>query len=213
MTISAKKRNTWPMIFNIVITFLLLIPVFASSGQKNLTDELKKLHLEKRHARLLRRQKLLSEVNMKSDKPGKQSLKFHILGLHPHSCRKALRKIGQYQEYKNFMNFVKDSRYDDKTHYLYLKIEPPVVSKSFYLHFKIPRIQEPGTYPFTFEKGFLKNLQAVIEVISISPSNCLLKMSGKWEGQKTLYPDFLFELFAQTVLKIGLERLIRMSSV
>ena len=57
----------------------------------------------------------------KKNKSKTQNLSFFVVGLHPRSCSKALLKIGNYEEYKNYLSFVTQSEYNDKTQTIYLK--------------------------------------------------------------------------------------------
>jgi hypothetical protein len=213
MTISAKKRNTWPMMQKTFLLLIFNITVNSLAGPTKLSQILGNNNLKKKHEKILLKGDLISSVNMNSLPGKKQDFKFSVLGLHPHSCQRALRKISQYQEYKNYIDFVKESQYDENLKMIFLEIKSPIIPKTFYLHFEIPRIQEPGSYAFSFKKGFLKDLNGKIEVIQTVSNRCFLKMNGTWIGPSTPFPNLIFELFSQTILKMGLKRLIRMSSV
>ena len=78
------------------------------------------------------------------------------------------------------------------------------------LTFKIPRIYKEGHYPFTFDHGFLKDLKGTIGVKNIGKF-CLLTLKTDWRGPETNIPNLAFAAFIQTVGKMGLEHLIRVS--
>jgi len=78
------------------------------------------------------------------------------------------------------------------------------------LTFKIPRIKTAGHYPFTFDHGFLKDLKGTIAVTSVGKF-CMLTLKADWRGQDTKIPNLAFSAFIQTVGKLGLEHLIRVS--
>jgi len=76
--------------------------------------------------------------------------------------------------------------------------------------FKIERITKAGIYPFTFEDGFLKGLQGKVIVTEIG-KYCMLGLKTEWQGPDTNIPGLVLSTFVQTVGKLGLEHLIRVS--
>ncbi len=139
-----------------------------------------------------------------------QSLEFYVTGLNDSSCRKTLRKTRQYEEFKNYFSYVKKSDYNEANKNIYLFIESKLLPVPMILDFKISRVDAPGTYPYTFEKGVLKGLQGTITVLKHGRS-CMVFSDGKWKGTPTKFASTIIEIFTETLSKISLERLFRLS--
>lgn len=138
----------------------------------------------------------------------KQSLNFEITGLHPKSCSWALVKLSQYEQYSNFLDFVKSSEFkDNRINFL---LDSSIMPYPMRLNFVLPRITEPGVYPFKFDKGFLKGLFGKIHV-SNHENRCLFHSTAVWVGPETKIPDKIFELFSHTLARISMETLFRIS--
>lgn len=140
-----------------------------------------------------------------------QELHFTIAGLHEKSCDYALKKLSLYENYSQFIDFVKESKYDEKNQEINFLLDHALLPYSMRLIFKLPRIEKPGAYPFTFELGILKNLHGTIYAID-HKNRCLFFTKADWEGPHTGFPDLLFELFSQTLSKLTMERLFRISN-
>ncbi len=152
-----------------------------------------------------------SDVDSNSEKKT-QKMSVYVTGLHPKKCSKALRKIPLYENYKDFIDFIVLSQYDDKTQRLHFVFDHPLLPNKMILKFKIPRISTPGLYPFEFDWGMFKGLKGTIEVVKYE-KKCLFLLKANWEGPETSYPNIIMEAFTQTLLRIALEKLIRISMV
>jgi hypothetical protein len=141
----------------------------------------------------------------------RQSLNFKTSGLHKKGCRFALKKLSKYENFKNYLDFVSESHYDDKRKRVFFKLSSVILPFDMNLDFILPRITKKGVYPFSFDKGFLFGLKGVIHV-SEHKKRCLFYTEAKWEGPKTRIPDLVFEFFSTTISKIAMKRLFRMSS-
>jgi hypothetical protein len=148
----------------------------------------------------------------KVSSPTKETQQMMLLlsGVHPRNCNMAMRKLSLYENYSSYMDFIKSSRYDEKKEQVNFVIDHMLLPFPMVLTFKIPRITKAGKYPFTFDHGFLKDLQGTIGVAEIGKF-CLLTLKTDWQGPETRIPNFAFEAFIQTVGKLGLEHLIRVS--
>jgi hypothetical protein len=140
-----------------------------------------------------------------------QELHFTIAGLHEKSCDYALKKLSLYENYSQFIDFIKESQYDEKKEEINFLLNHPLLPYSMRLIFKLPRIDKVGSYPFTFELGILKNLHGTINVID-HKNRCLFFTKADWEGPHTGFPDLIFEFFSQTLSKLTMERLFRLSN-
>lgn len=139
-----------------------------------------------------------------------QSLNFKLSGIHKRSCRYALNKISLYEKYKDYMGFVKNSTYDDKTQRIYLKISHAILPIDMVLFFILPRIKKPGVYPFRFDQGFLRDLHGEIHVSS-HEKQCFFYVSANWEGPDTGFSNSLFEFFSKGIAVLAIENLFRVS--
>lgn len=153
---------------------------------------------------------LLSHVE--TDKTGStQTFKFSLAARHPKSCRFALKKLKRYEDYRQFIEMVTTSLYQEEKEDLYLELDPPIISDKLVLNFKIPRIERPGSYPFRFDRGFLNGLLGNIEVFEYK-HRCIFSITANWTGKKTRYSDQILSLFAGTASELALNKLIRISS-
>lgn len=133
-----------------------------------------------------------------------------VSGIHPRNCKRAMRKLSLYENYSSYMDFIKTSSYDDKTQKFTFTVDHALLPFPMIVGFKIPRITGEGHYPFTFEDGFLKDLKGTVIVQDVAKF-CLLGLKADWRGPESKIPDTIFGTFVQTVGKIGLEHLIRVS--
>jgi hypothetical protein len=145
-----------------------------------------------------------------SPAPSQQQMMLFISGIHPRNCTRAMRKLSLYEDYHHFMDFIKESKYEESSQNFSFVINHALMPFPMIVRFKIPRIKGPGTYPFTFEDGFLKDLKGIIIVKEIGKF-CSLSLKADWLGPKSKIPDIVFATFIQTVGRIGLEHLIRVS--
>ncbi len=147
-----------------------------------------------------------------SDKKNEtQELHFTIAGLHPKSCSYALKKLSVYEGYSKFLDFVKVSKYDEKTQEIDFLLSHALLPYDMRLVFKLPRIEKEGVYPFEFEHGILKNLKGNIYAINHN-GKCLFFTKADWQGAHTGFPNVVFEFFSQTLAKLSMEKLFRISN-
>jgi hypothetical protein len=148
------------------------------------------------------------KVDSPTDK--EQQMMLFVSGIHPRNCTRAMRKLSLYENYHQYMDFVKTSKYDEKTQKFTFTIDHTLLPFPMIVSFKIPRITKDGVYPFTFEEGFLKGLQGRVIVKGVGKF-CLLGLKTDWRGPESRIPNMVFSVFVQTVGKLGLEHLIRVS--
>lgn len=150
----------------------------------------------------------IGKVNSPTEK--EQQMFLFVSGIHPRNCNRAMRKLSLYENYQNYMDFVKTSTYDEKNQKLSFTIDHTLLPFPMVVGFKIPRITKAGDYPFVFEDGLLKDLQGRVIVREIGKF-CLLGLKTDWRGPQSKIPNIVFSTFVQTVGKLGLEHLIRVS--
>ncbi len=147
---------------------------------------------------------------LKEKKEKKQELKFSVTGLHKKSCRFALRKLAQYEIYKNHIGFIKESRYLERRGRVDFLLSSLLLPFDMRLNFKIPRIKTPGSYPFLFDQGFLKNLKGLIQVAD-SKNQCLFHTTASWIGPHSGINDTIFAFFSKALSELAMKNLFRMS--
>jgi len=204
--------------FYLLFIFTVISPLegYSAFNSSSLPQPIKKKlrqeqNLSETQIEELWKGEVLSRVNVKT-KQNTQSLDLWVSAFHPQNCRKALRKISHYEGYNEFLNFVKSSQYDDKTHRWQIKLDHFLMPFPMYLDFKMPRVKKEGNYPFTFEKGFLSGLIGEVEARETA-GRCQLTLSSKWSGPKSKIPDMIFASFVQTLAELGLSHLIRSSNL
>jgi len=100
-----------------------------------------------------------SEVNSIKNS---QQFSFSAAGLHHQSCRTAMKTIGHYENYQNKISFIKSSSYAKNR--IHLLLSSSFLQFDMVLDFKLPRINDVGIYPFTFDNGFLLGLKGNIYI-------------------------------------------------
>lgn len=153
---------------------------------------------------------VISVGNVTSPTDKEQQMMLFVSGVHPRNCTRAMRKLSLYENYSSYMDFIKKSSYDEKKEQMYFVIDHMLIPFPMHVTFKLPRITKEGHYPFTFDHGFLKDLKGTVAVKNIGKF-CLLTLKTDWRGPETNIPNFPFSAFIQTVGKMGLEHLIRVS--
>ena len=150
----------------------------------------------------------VGKVTSPTDK--EQQMMLFVSGVHPRNCVRTMRKLSLYENYSTYIDFIKKSSYDEKNEQVTFVIDHLLLPFPMNLNFKIPRITKEGRYPFTFDHGFLKDLKGTIGVKNVGKF-CLLTLKTDWRGPETPIPNIVFSTFIETVGKLGLEHLIRVS--
>lgn len=153
---------------------------------------------------------VVSVGQVESPTEKEQELMEFVAGLHPRNCTRTMRKLSLYENYSQYIDFIKESKYDEKNQKIHFTIDHMLLPFPMVLDFKIARITKEGHTPFTFDHGFLRGLKGVIIVKEIGKF-CLLGMKTDWRGPESRIPNSIFETFIQTAAKLGLEHLIRVS--
>ncbi len=160
----------------------------------------------------LSRGEVVAWAEARDQSDSQQTLSTKVIGLHPRSCAWGLAKISRYEHYSQHMSFVRESRYDEKTQTLSLLLEHLVLPYPMTLTLKLPRISGPSVTPFLFPHGIFAGLTGTIHVASIG-NRCAYFLRASWRGTSTKLSPLVIETFAQTLSKIGLEHLIRISTL
>ncbi len=188
----------------LIFLTLFITPILLGIGPISMSSNIEKKIL---------RGKIFVHSNVtdfKVDKKRKQKLDYTLAGLHKKSCSFALTKLSRYEEYKNYLSAVKDSKYDEKKQRIFLHLKSDLLNIGFILNFKLPRITKEGTYPFLFDRGFLKGLTGNITVYE-HYNRCFLHIKADWEGPHSSYPNLILEMFSSTIGRIAMSRLFQIS--
>ena len=217
MTDRPLRKGTMHYFISFFFLLSLSLQVFSNENKVETSSEkiFKNIPLKESVKKSVLQGEIFSESNVKSFENAKgiteQSLYFQILGYHPKSCNFAMKKLSRYEDYKKFVDFIKDSSYDEKDQELNFLLSHALLPYNMRLIFKLPRITGPGTYPYSFEIGVLTGLKGNIQVIDYK-NRCLFYTDAKWNGKYTGFPNLVFEFFSQVLSKASMEILFRISS-
>lgn len=189
---------------------ILLASLFFSNSLFSQVLGLENLPLKKNIKEKILRGDIFSEARVENLNK-EQRLEFSIAGLHPKSCPYALRTLSLYEEFSRYLSFVKESTYNEQTSEINFLLSHLLLPYDMRLIFNLPRIKTTGVYPFSFNAGFLQNLQGKINVID-HKNRCLFYSTAHWQGPHTGFNKLIFELFSQVLTKLSMEILFRISS-
>ncbi len=170
---------------------------------------IKKLELEKSYSktnlRYLKAGRPIIRTDVTSPKKKRQKIDEMILGLHKKECSSVLKKMGRYENYTEYFDFIKKSDY--KNGYIFLKIKFFLVPREFMINVKIDRMKEVKDYPFVFNTGFLDGLKGILKVEEFN-NRCLFHFTMDWEGEHTGLSNFILENFMYTIAKYGIRKML-----
>ena len=205
-------RRKTQLCFLLILTSIVSFSLYGADQNNNVLPYKKKLKEKIFKGEIFSESKVKSLVLVTSPKTENiQELNFSIAGFHQKSCEYALKKLSLYESYSLFLNFVKESLYDEEKQELNFLLSHTLLPYDMRLIFKLPRITKEGVYPFEFDRGILKDLKGTIYVEKIN-NRCLFFTKAHWSGPHTGFPNVIFEVFSQTLSKITMERLFRISN-
>lgn len=193
-------------LLNYFFLFICILPHFASSNElENFYKPYWKL--TDKSIEYVKKQKIVVESTVDSTDKN-QSFKLNVAAMHKESCTKVLRKLSLYENYSEMISFIKTSTYDDKQHLLTIKADHALLPYPMLVHIIVDRATKPGIYPFTFPTGIFTGLKGKFIIKKIG-NQCAFYAESDWKGKKTNIPDFVIELFSETLTKLGGEILFR----
>jgi hypothetical protein len=201
------------LLFFASFSFAQAAPMSLTRAQEKELEEKIKIwwQQETRFTESLKKGEVISWANVVGEDK-QQTMTLKVLGLHPRSCGRGLRKISRYEDYPKHMSFVKTAGYNENTKRVRFQLDHAVLPYPMVLYFEIPRITKPGRIPFMFHDGIFTGFKGTIEVAPVG-NRCVYFLRGDWTGKSTGMPNLVVETFAQTIIKMGLEHLIRISSL
>jgi len=147
------------------------------------------------------------ETNLKEKR---QTMDFKSAGLHKKTCAESIPRIFNYESYQDKIEMITHSSYDDTLGRVKIVLTAPIIKNSFALNFKIPRITQPGSYDFLFDRGFLSGLKGTITVTPIN-KHCLYFAKASWDGPHSGYSNLILSLFSKTAMSLSTNKLFRIS--
>jgi hypothetical protein len=141
----------------------------------------------------------------------KQKLYFYIAGLHKKSCSFALKKLSHYESFQEHIGYIKRSSYNDENQRVDFLLSSSLLPYNMTLNFKIPRIRKAGSYPFSFDQGFLKDLAGNITAINYK-NRCLFYTTANWKGDHSGIPNSILAFFSKAMSQLAMENLFRIST-
>lgn len=165
--------------------------------------------LSKTQKKYLFEHKILADATVESDKKI-QTFDLQAMALHKKSCKKALRKLSQLENYHKWISFIKESTYLEATHLYSLLADHPLLPYPMRIHIIVERPTKEGRYNFTFPTGMFTGLQGYFDIKEID-KKCLFYAESHWKGPETKIPSLIIEIFSETLSKIGGDILMRKS--
>ncbi len=189
-----------------LISFLLSFPLFAKDVS---LDHFLNKHwpLNKTQKKYLIQSKVLTDAEVKTSGT-KQSFSLKALAYHPKRCRNVLRKLSMLNKYKDWIDFIKYSHYKEKSKLFTLTADHPLLPYPMNIYILVERPTKTGIYPFTFPVGIFRGLKGQFHILEID-KRCFLFAQSNWVGPQTKIPNFVIEIFSETLSKLGGEILIR----
>ncbi|MBF0298206.1 MAG: hypothetical protein HQK51_05775 [Oligoflexia bacterium] len=146
--------------------------------------------------------------NEKAEK--QQKIIFFVSGLHKNSCTRALPLMNKYEDYQKHIGIISESSYDINNKMIILSFEFKLLPFQLMLQLQLDRITKGGNYPYILKGGIFPDLSGVINVSNYK-NRCLLVVTAFWQGPKSNIPNFILEIFLETVAKMSIEKLLRIS--
>jgi len=141
-------------------------------------------------------------------KDAKQEFTLKAAALHPKPCKNVLRKLSMLEKYADWISFVKSSTYNEKNKMFTIRADHALLPYPMIVHIIVDRPVKPGIYPFSFPTGMFTGLYGEF-IIKKHKNRCAFYAHSYWIGKKTKIPDFMVELFSETLSKLGGELLFR----
>jgi hypothetical protein len=134
-------------------------------------------------------------------------MEIKIAGAHKKKCTKILRKLSMFDQYKNWISFINESKYEPQNRLLSIKADHVLLPFPMIVHVIVDRPTKEGTYPFIFPTGIFKGLKGTM-YIKQQKNFCTVYSEANWSGLKKI-PDFAVELFSETLTKLAAKALLR----
>lgn len=162
--------------------------------------------LSKKSYSYLKKSELLAESTVGST--GKnQTMNMKVAGAHDKKCTKILRKLSLFDQYKNWISFVHESKYDPENRLLTIRADHTLLPFPMIVHVLVDKPTKEGVYPFVFPTGIFTGLKGKMH-IKQTQKHCAVYSEANWSGHKKI-PDFVVEVFSETLTKLAAQALLR----
>jgi hypothetical protein len=189
----------------IILIFTIKPQVFADADL-NLFIQ-KKWKINKTQQEYLMQGKILSKSRVVS--PGKkQDFKLNVMALQKVKCSKILRKISMLENYAQWISFIKKSTYSEENKLFTIRANHTLLPYPMLVHILVARPTTPGYYPFMFPTGMFHGMAGHYEIKEFN-KKCIFFAESHWNGPATKIPNFVVELFSETLSQMGGEILLR----
>lgn len=140
-----------------------------------------------------------------------QDFQMKAMLYHPKSCTIALRKISRFELYPQWISFIKSLQFEEQKQLITIHADHTLLPFPMIIHILSKRPTKPGVYDFSFPTGMYKGLKGQYHILDTA-ERCLFYAHSSWSGAKSKVPDFILELFTESLTKIAGNILIRKSS-
>jgi len=190
------------------LIFLSLIFNFANGSE---IDKFFQKHwkLSDKSIKMLKNKEILSDAQVET----KGETQFFIMqgaALHNKKCSIVLKRLSKLEKLDEYIEFIKRSDYNEKAKLLTIRAEHTILPYPMLVYIFVDRPTKQGKYPFKFPSGIFTGLSGEFFVKEVE-GRCALYVHSFWRGKKTNLPNFVIELFSETLARIGGEVLIRKS--
>ena len=129
---------------------------------------------------------------------GQQEFKLEASAYHSRKCKRVLKKLSRFEEYADWIGFIKKSSYSEKNELITIFAEHMLLPFPMIVRVKIKRPTSPGVYPFVFPIGIFQGLSGTLHVGEVN-KRCIFAVQSYWKGKKTKIPNFVVEVFSETL--------------
>ena len=150
---------------------------------------------------------ILADADVESEDK-RQEFKMQVAALHPKPCRKILRKLAMFEKFEDWISFIRSSKYNDKNRLWTIRANHTLLPYPMLVHIIVDRPTKPGKYPFVFPTGMFTGLEGHF-IIKKHKNKCAFYATSYWQGKHTNLPNFVIELFSETLTKLGGEIVFR----
>lgn len=150
---------------------------------------------------------ILSDATVDSEDKT-QEFQMKVAAVHPKPCRKILRKLSMYEKFEQWISFIRSSKYDDKNRLWTIRANHTLLPYPMIVHIIVDRPTKPGKYPFVFPTGMFTGLSGHF-IVKKHKNRCAFFATSYWKGTDTKLPNFVIELFSETLTKLGGEIVFR----
>jgi hypothetical protein len=199
------------IIHNKFVKLFVILALFLNISMPSETNEffLKHWKLSPMAMESLKKNEIISEAEVETIE-NQQYFKMQGAALHNKSCTTAFRKLSRLENYKDYINFINESNYNEKNRLFVVKANHALLPFPMIVYIIVDRPTKEGKYPFSFPTGIFPGLSGDF-IIKEVEGRCALYVHSFWKGNKTKIPDIVIEMFSETLARIGGEVLIRKS--